>query len=288
MVTATQIIPFMDGFAKHLSPFYPSWQLTWCRFFFHLLALVPVLLLKFDRRSLWPRQPLLQIARGGFLMVATAFFFAAIATIPLATALALLFSYPFLVTLLSPLLLGERVAPRQWGAVVAGFVGILVILRPGFAVVEVGSLFALAAGGAYSLYFLSTRKLSGTAHPLVTLAYTAVFGASVLSLAAPTYWVTPKLTHLPYMAGIGFTAALGHYLLILAFERAPASILAPLGYGEIIMATLIGYFAFGDFPDAWTWLGIALVIASGIDVVLAEQRRARREPPPIEALEPPG
>lgn len=290
MVTATQVIPFMDGFAKYLSPYYPPWQLTWCRFFFHLAALLPVLLVRFDRRSLWPRQPLLQIARGGFLMVATAFFFAAIATIPLATALALLFSYPFLVTVLSPLVLGEPVAPRQWAAVVVGFLGILVILRPGLEVVEPGSLFALAAGGAYSLYFLSTRKLSGTAHPLVTLAYTAVFGAFVLSLAAPAFWVMPKLSHLPYMAGIGFTAAVGHYLLILAFERAPASLLAPLGYGEILMATLIGYFAFDDFPDGWTWLGIGLVIASGIDVVLYEQRRARRDasPPVVEALEPPG
>lgn len=280
MLAATQIVPFMDGFAKYLSPRYPAWQLTWCRFFFHFLVLFPVVLVKFDRRQLWPRQPLLQIARGGFLVLATSLFFAAIARIPLANALALLFCYPLIVSLLSPLLLGEKAELRRLVAALIGFGGILVILRPGLVAVDWGSVLALLAGGAYSLYFLSTRKLSGTAHPLVTLAYTAVFGVVVLSAAAPLFWVRPVVADLPFMAGIGLAAACGHYLIILAFERAPASVLAPLGYGEIVMTTLIGYFVFGDFPDHWTWLGIAIVIASGSYVLLGERA-------PVEASEPP-
>ena len=132
---------------------------------------------------------------------------------------------------------------------------------------------------AYSLYFLATRSVSRTAHPLVTLAYTAVFGVVFLSLAAPAYWVPPRLSDVPFMAGIGITAALGHFLLILAFERAPATVLAPLGYAEIVMATAIGYFVFDDFPDRWTWIGIAMVIASGSYVLVREKRIEPVRPP---------
>jgi drug/metabolite transporter (DMT)-like permease len=261
----------MDGFAKYLSPRYSPWQLTWCRFFVHLAVLLPIVLVKFDRRELWPRKPLLQIARGAFLTSATALFFASIARIPIADALALLFCYPFLVALLSPWLLGERFGARVWIAVVVGLLGIFVILRPGFAAFDWGSILAIAAGAAYSLYFIATRKLSGTAHPLVTLAYTAVFGAVALSAAAPAFWVPPRAADLPFMAGIGLAAALGHYLLILAFERAPASVLAPLGYSEMVMAVLIGYLGFGDLPDRWTWVGIGIVVASGTYVLLREE-----------------
>lgn len=108
MIGATQIVPFMDGFAKYLSPRYSPWQLTWSRFVVHLAVLLPILILRFDRRELWPQKPLLQIARGGFLTLATALFFAALARTPLADVLALFFCYPFLVALLSPWLLGER------------------------------------------------------------------------------------------------------------------------------------------------------------------------------------
>jgi drug/metabolite transporter (DMT)-like permease len=284
MIAATQVVPLMDGFAKYLSPRYPAWQLTWCRFFFHFLALLPVVLVKFERRELWPRQPTLQIARGAFLVVATALFFAAIARIPLATALALLFCYPLIVSVLSPFVLGERADLSRWPVVVVGFIGILVILRPGLIAMDWGSVLALLAGCAYSLYFLATRKLSGTAPPLVTLAYTAVFGVFVLTATAPLYWVQPAVADLPYMAGIGLAAACGHYLIILAFERAPASVLAPLGYGEIVMATVIGYVVFGEFPDRWTWLGIAIVIGSGTYVLVRERERDRV---PIEISEPP-
>jgi drug/metabolite transporter (DMT)-like permease len=106
----------------------------------------------------------------------------------------------------------------------------------------------------------------------VTLAYTAVFGALVLTAAAPAFWVPPSVSDLPFMAGIGLTTALGHYLLIQAFERAPASLLAPLGYSEMVMAVAIGYFGFGDLPDRWTWLGIAIVVGSGSYVLLREER----------------
>jgi drug/metabolite transporter (DMT)-like permease len=270
MIAATQIVPLMDGFAKYLSPRYSPWQLTWSRFVVHLAVLFPILILRFERRELWPSNPMLQIARGAFLTLATTLFFAALARVPIADTLAIFFCYPFFVTLLSPWLLAERIGPRLWIAVGAGLLGTLAILRPGFAAFEWGSLFAVAAGGAYSLYFLATRKLAGTAHPLITLAYTAVFGAVALTAAAPLFWVPPRVEDLPYMAGIGLAAALGHYLLILAFERAPASVLAPLGYCEIVMATAIGYIGFGDLPDRWTWLGIAIVVGSGTYVLLHE------------------
>ncbi len=127
--------------------------------------------------------------------------------------------------------------------------------------------------GAYSLYFISTRKLSGTAHPLVTLAYTAVFGSVALTAAAPAFWAPPRPEDLPFMVGIGLSAALGHYLLILAFERAPASLLAPLGYSEIVMAVARRLLRIRrSCPTDGPGSGSRIVVASGSYVLLREER----------------
>lgn len=214
----------------------------------------------------------LQLVRGGFLLGATGLFFAAIAVMPLADALALVFVAPLVVTALSPAILGERVGPRRWTAVVAGFLGVLAIVRPGFTAIDPGMLLALGAGTSYALYSLATRKLSGSAPPLVTLAYTALLGAVVMSAAVPFVWVSPKTTELAWMLLMGALGAAGHYLVIKSFEHAEASLLAPFGYSEMVMATIVGYFAFGDFPDVRTWIGIMIIIASGIYVSLREPR----------------
>jgi drug/metabolite transporter (DMT)-like permease len=273
MVAAMMIVPFMDALAKHLSDRYAVSQLTWARFFFHFMILAPIVLYRHGAAALRPAQPVLQLVRSGFTLLATILFFAAIARMPIADALALLFVSPMVVTALSPVMLSERVGVRRWAAVVAGFVGALIILRPGFGVAQLGSFLAVGAGLSFALYTLLTRKLAGSAPPLITLAYTAVTGALLMSIAVIPDWITPPPTDLLMMAGIGAIAAGGHFLLIRAFDYAPASLLAPYSYSEIVMATAVGWFIFNDFPDGWTWTGIAVIVASGIYISWRERRK---------------
>ena len=272
LVTAMSVVPLMDGIAKYLSASYPVSQVVWARYFFHLLVLLPLVLWHHGPRGLMPRNPAVQVLRSAFLLLSTIFFFAAIALIPLADAIALVFVSPLLVTAFSPLILGEQVGLRRWSAVIVGFVGACIVFRPGFGMLQWGSLLALAAGSTYAFYVLMTRKLSGSAPPLVTLFYTALLGGAVMTAVMPFAWVAPSHQDLALMVAMGVIAACGHFLIIKAFEKAPASLLAPYGYSEIVMATLVGYVAFGDFPDHWTWIGIAIIVCSGIYISLREQR----------------
>ncbi len=140
---------------------------------------------------------------------------------------------------------------------------------------DLGTLFAMAAGSAYAFYVLTTRKLARSAPATVMLAFTGLVGAVASSAAVPFVWVWPDLTDWLIMVSLGLIAAIGHLMIILAYERADASQLAPLGYSEIVSATLLGYFIFGDLPDALTWLGITIVVASGVYISLREARVRR-------------
>lgn len=282
MALGVSIVPLMDGIAKYLSADYPVMQIVWGRFAFHLLWLLPLLLYFFPLRELLsPRRPLLQLVRGGFLLGATLCFFAAIKFMPIADALALLFISPMVCTLLSPWLLREHVGMWRWLAVAAGFAGALIVVRPGFGVFQWASLLALSAGALHGFYLATTRLLSGSTNPAITLFYTAVVGAIVMSLVAPMAWVAPDARGWLLFAVMGLIAASGHFLIIKSFERAPAPVVAPVGYAEIIVATIVGYVVFSDFPDLWTWIGIVVIVSSGILISIREHRR-RRIPPAAE------
>jgi len=285
VVAAMSVVPFMDALAKHLSGHLPVLQVVWARYFFHFCLIFPVVLLRYGPRRMIPAKPVLQLVRGGLLLGSTALFFAAIAYMPLADALALVFVSPLVVTALSPWVLGETVGLRRRLAVIVGFCGALIIIRPGFGTLQWPALLALSAGVVFGLYFLSTRRLAGSAPPLVTLTYTAAGGAVLMSLIMPAIWVTPSLEDLGAMALMGLIAAGGHFLLIRAFDYAPASLLAPFTYSEIVMTTLLGLAFFGDFPTAWTWLGIAIIIGSGVYISLRERvLGAKPSQPPKAAL----
>jgi len=272
MLAGVSIVPVMDGLAKHLAGHYAVTQIVWGRFFFHFLFMLPVVLIGYRDVVFRVQQPLLQVVRGGFLLGATLCFFWSLKYLSIPDALTLLFVSPLMVTCLSPLILGEHVGIRRWSAVAVGFIGVCIVLRPGGAAFQPASLAALGAGLCHACYIIATRRLSGTAPPLVTLFYTSLLGMVVLSFYMPWHWETPGALHFAYMVAIGAIAAGGHYLLIKAFDYAEASVLAPFGYGEIVMATVVGYIGFGDFPDAVTWLGIAVIIASGVYIGLREHR----------------
>ena len=257
-------LPVMDGFAKYLSADLPILQITWARYFFTVVFTLPIMFFFFKKQLVWSDKPKLQILRGLILLSANICFFYAISIISLAKALTLAFIAPLIVTAFSPLLLGEKVGLRRWTAVIIGFTGSLIVIRPGFVEINLASLSALGTGFLYGFYLIITRKLSTSDNPLLTLLITGAVGAVLVSLVIPFYWVKPTFNQWSLMAGIGIFACIGHIFLILSLKYADASKLAPLGYTEIIPNVMIGYYFFNELPDYWTYLGLFIIILSGL------------------------
>ena len=257
-------LPVMDGFAKFLSDDLPILQITWARYFFTVFFTLPIMIFFFKKQLVWSDKPKLQILRGIILLSANICFFYAISIISLAKALTLAFVAPLIVTAFSPVMLGEKVGFRRWTAVVVGFTGSLVVIRPGFVELNFASLAALGTGILYGFYLIITRKLSTSDNPLLTLLMTGMVGAILVSAIIPFYWVKPSLNQWSLMAGIGVFACIGHLFLILSLKYADASKLAPLGYTEIIPNLLIGYYFFSELPDKWTYVGLLIIILSGL------------------------
>ena len=257
-------LPVMDGFAKFLSTDLPILQITWARYFFTVVFTLPIMFFFFNQELVRSDKPKLQILRGLILLSANICFFYSISIISLAKALTLAFIAPLIVTSFSPLFLGEKVGFRRWTAVIIGFIGSLVVIRPGFLEINIASLSALCTGIFYGFYLIITRKLSASDNPLLTLLMTGLVGAILVSLVVPFYWVKPTLNQWSLMAGIGVFACIGHFFLILSLKYADASKLAPLGYTEIIPNILIGFYFFNEIPDNWTYLGLLIIVLSGL------------------------
>ena len=272
LILAMLLVPFMDAIAKSLSSQYPVLQLDWSRFFFHFVFIAPLVLWRHGPKSLVTEKPLLQISRGLLLLACTACFWGAIKFIPLADAIAIIFFDAVIVVGLSVFVLKEQVPKNRWLASGLGLVGVLMIVRPGFEEFHWASLLALAASTFFALYILSTRFLAGKAPPLVTLSYQSVGGFVVMTAIVPFVWVTPTQTDFILMIALALIGAIGHLLLIRAFEYAEASLLAPYLYTEIIMQAVLGYWLFGDLPDTWAWVGIFLIMGVGIFLSIATKR----------------
>ena len=257
-------LPIMDGFAKYLSYDIHVLQITWARYFFTVAFTLPIMFFLFRKNLVWTDKPKLQLLRGLILLTANICFFYSISIISLAKALTLAFIAPLIVTAFSPIFLGEKVGYRRWFAVVIGFIGSLVVIRPGFVEINLASIAALGTGIMYGFYLIITRKLSTSDNPLLTLLLTGAVGAIIISTVMPFVWVKPNLNQWAMMAAIGVFACIGHLFLILSLKYADASKLAPFSYFEIITNIIIGYYFFSDFPDNWTFLGLFIIVLSGI------------------------
>ena len=258
------MLPIMDGFAKYLSSDLPVLQITWARYFFTVAFTLPIMFFFFRKNLVWTDKPKLQLIRGLILLTANVCFFYSISIISLAKALTLAFIAPLIVTAFSPIFLGEKVGYRRWSAVIIGFIGSMVVIRPGFVEINLASLAALGTGVMYGFYLIITRKLSSSDNPLLTLLLTGVVGAIIISFVMPFVWIKPTLNQWSMMAAIGIFACVGHLFIILSLKYADASKLAPFSYFEIVTNIIIGYYFFSDFPDKWTFLGLFIIILSGI------------------------
>ena len=265
------MLPIMDGFAKYLSADMPVLQITWARYFFTVVFTLPVMYFFYNKNLTWSEKPKLQILRGIILLIANICFFYSISIISLAKALTLAFVAPLIVTALSPVFLDERVGVKRWTAVIIGFIGSLVVIRPGILEVNLASFAALGTGVMYGFYLIITRKLSTSDNPLLTLLLTGLTGVIIISFAMPFVWIKPTAEQWYMMAAIGIFASIGHLFLILSLKYADASKLAPFSYFEIITNILIGYYFFNNFPDHWTFVGLFIIIFSGIYIHFRER-----------------
>ena len=221
------------------------------------------------------RRPLLQVVRSLLLFGSTAFNFVALRHLQLADTLSIQFAAPLAVALLAGPLLGEWSSRERLAAIAAGFCGVLVIVRPGLGEVQPAVLYSLGNMLCYALYIITTRKLAAYDSTATTMFYSGLSGLALMSPLLPWIWTSPGTPCVwALLVGVGLFGTLGHWLLVLAHARAPASVLAPFIYTQLLWSVLLGYLLFGDVPQGTTLTGAAIVVASGL-YLLARERRAR-------------
>lgn len=262
-----------DALSKYLAGFYAVVMVIWVRYVIHSGLMLSVLLPRHGLSIFKTSRPGLQLLRGLCMVGTNMLFISALRYIPLAEGTAIIYLTPLIVTVLSGPLLGERVRPLQWFAVSLGFVGVLVILRPGGILFTPVSLLAVGAAFSFSLYQLITRKLNATDSSATTNLLSGLVGSAVLTFVAPFFWQTPSAFHALLLLGLGISALLSHLLMTEAYHHANPATLAPFTYGQLIFAGLIGYIMFGHMPDRYGFLGITIICVSGI-LTLSQRPRS--------------
>ena len=283
MLTAMLILPGIDAIAKWLSGAIPAGQIAWSRFLFQTILMLPLFLR--TRGTIMTRALPLHALRGALIALTTLLFFSALKHLPLADAISIFFVEPLILTLLSAMFLAETVGPRRLTAVAVGFVGALIVIRPSFAALGTPALLPLGAAVSFAVYLMLTRTLAQHEQPERMQFYAGVFGGLAMTVAlavgsigdvAVLSVVAPDLQQWLLLAGLGVIATGGHLLVVHAFRLAPAGMLAPFQYVEIVGATILGLVLFDDFPDGTTWIGVAIIVGSGMYVFHREAMIARR------------
>jgi drug/metabolite transporter (DMT)-like permease len=266
----------LDTTAKYLGRHIDVMQVVWARYTFALLLALIVSNPLSRPGLLRTARPALQIVRATILLGSTMLNFFALKYLRLDQLLAIMFSTPFVVAALSGPVLGEWVGPRRWAAIGAGFIGVLVVTRPGFGIVHPAAILAVLSTLTYAGYFLTTRVLSRSDSSETTLFYSNFVGAVLMLPVVPFFWTSPAPWEFGLMVLAGALASFGHYMLIAAHRRAPASLLSSFIYSQLVWVIALGYAVFGDVPDAYTLGGAAIVIASGLYVFHRERIRGPR------------
>ena len=273
MLVAMAVLPLIDVLAKFLGQAgLPVLVIVWGRALFGTLAVLPLALRSGGRAALVLQDPPFQITRALLLYCATFFFFSALIYLPIADALAIFFVNPLIVVVLSALVLRESVGPRRWAAVAVGFVGTLIIIRPGWVELNPGTILALLSGLSLGSYFVLTRARIGRQDANVMTFQTSAVGTIGLTLLLPLHWQMPLPHQWLMLMALGAIATLSHLLITRAYGQAEASVLAPLAYTEMVMATVLGWWFFGDLPDGWTVFGVSILIAAAFYISVRERK----------------
>jgi drug/metabolite transporter (DMT)-like permease len=285
MIAFCTIAPLIDVSSKLAAQAVPVGVVTLGRFLVQAALMAPiVLLMRLDWR-MSPRVLVLTSARALVAICSTYTFVAAVKVMPIADALAIAFVEPFIILLIGKIVLREQVGVRRIGASVVGFTGALFVIQPSFAAFGAVALFPLGTAFFFALYMLITRSLSQLMHPVTMQLHTALIAAAICLplLLIGTKLGTPSLSLIApqgifwlWVLCVGLAATVSHMAITYALKFAPSSTLAPLHYLEIVTATLLGYLVFNDFPNALTWTGIAIIVASGLYIIRRERLMARQ------------
>lgn len=254
----------VDTMAKFLTDTLHPIQIVWCRQLGLLLGVIVLIAIR-GRSVLHSAHPRLQIGRGALAACSGSMFIIGVAYVPLADAVAITFVAPFMVTVMGALILREPVGMRRWAAVTVGFLGALVVIRPGMGVLHPAAGLIMLAASAFALRQVLSRLLAGEDRTSTTVAYTAITSWALLTIPLPFFWQTPTSgLEIALLVVLAITAALAETLVIMALDAAQAVVVAPVQYTLLIWGTLYGFFIFDQLPDGWTWLGASIIIASGL------------------------
>ena len=270
------VFPVMNGFAKMLGAEYSTLQVSWARAFGHFVFLLAAFLPRQGLRVLRTKRPGIQFGRALMLYISNICFFFAVTFIPIADAAAISMTGPLVVALLAWPMLGERTNARRLIALGCGFAGVLIVIRPGTDVFHWASLFVVASATCYGMYQIFTRKVAGIDSPETSAIYAPIIGAIGMLLVMPFVWRTPaSLSHLAMFVGLGVLGAAGHYFVARALTYAPANLVSPFQYFQLFASVAVGYVFFEALPDAATWFGAAIIMASGLYIGWTQTRVAK-------------
>ena len=276
MCTASTVFPLLNISVQYLTAEYSIIQLVWARYVGHLVYILAVLIPTRGLRFVRTSRPRIQLIRSALLVTGTFLYFLALAYIPVATTTAVNFTAPLMIVALSIPILGERVGLRRWFAVIFGFIGAVIIIRPGLEGAHWAAFLVLGCAACNAFYQILTRSLAGHDSAETSIFYTALVPSVLVTLLLPFDARMPGSGLDWFLFSIlGLIGGMGHYCVIKAYENAEASIISPLSYVQLIGATVLGYIVFADFPDGWTWLGAAIIVASGIYIMRRETIRRR-------------
>lgn len=279
MCAAASLFPVMNGFAKLMSRDYSSEQVVWARTVSHLVFALALVVPRHGWRIVHTRRPGVQLMRSLLLIGSTFLFFSAIRFVPIAQAASISFIAPLIVVLLAGPMLGERILLSRVVAVTVGFLGVLVVIRPGAAVFQWASLLIVGSAACFAVYQILTRRVAGIDRPETSVVYSALVGSVLMSLVVPFAWRTPaSWTDVALLGSLGVIGGLGHYCVARAMTYAAANLLSPFQYWQMVGSVIVGWWLFSEMPDAWTWVGSALIIGAGIYVGITTRERPVTRP----------
>jgi drug/metabolite transporter (DMT)-like permease len=275
MCLACSLFPIMNGLVKLLAQTYDFQQIVWARTSVHLLVVVLFFTPRMGMTLFLTRQPASQLISSINMLMSTFLFFGAVKFVPVADAVSITFVAPLVVVFLAWPILGERITLPRLVAVILGFLGVLVIIRPGSSVFQWASIMILGSAVCYSIYQIYMRRVAGVDHPGTSVFYGALVGTIIMSIAVPFVWKTPATWQdIAMMSSLGVIGALGHFFLAKALTYAPANFIVPFNYTQMIGSVIVGYWMFAEVPDAYTWGGTALIVGAGLLIGLQRENRS--------------
>lgn len=269
------MFPVQNGVVKLLTGLYPFQEVVWARLATHLVLMCVIFLPRRGLALVRTRAPVQQLICSAGLLGATFFFFASAKYVGVTEAIAISFVSPLAVTFLAWPLLGERITILRLASVVIGFAGVMIVIRPGSSVFQWASLMILASAISYAVYQIIVRRIAAVDSPATTAFFTALGCTLVTSFLVPFNWKTPdNWRDVALMISLGISGGFGHYCVARAFSYAPANLIAPLNYTQMIGSVAVGYWMFAEIPDFYTWVGSAVIIAAGLLVGWQGRRKA--------------